>query len=356
MGHIHTKEEVMTNKHSTAFAGAIALAIVGLPAVSSAFGESDEYYYLAAGKGAEIEFYENGNVKKLKGEFVICTRSQENYEDLLKTIGSLGLAAMTGMGGDVPGPTHVAVLDPKLRLPAPSFAYMEDTSGNLMNVYGIPCVLTRKKSRDAETAAIAGNPSGVKFFAFESPWFGPDQVGNPMPLSSIFRMIFEYSSARSLKLSSLASDPWVVVSDTAGENGGFTQPSVSRIPLTDSALSYQRVRPGFPENPCVLNAGLLGPVINGSWEPYLMADVTSGVGVLTVARGRANEVVKGLGTVLVDGDVIFSQARNSGQAFQMQIPNDVSLIGSVMTAQASTTVSGATVLTNALDVVIGSLR
>lgn len=344
----------MINKRTTALSGAIAWALVGLASPSFA-GSSDEYYYIAVGEGAEMEFWENGNVKKLKGDFTLCTRSKANYDETVKSLAGLGLSVLTS--GDGP-PNPTVALDPQLYVKPPDFSYLEDTSGQMIFAYGVPVIMNRSASRDASMAAIAGNPRKTKFYAYESVDLGPDQRTNTMPLSSTFRTVFEWSSsALAPKASQFSDDPWVVSSDTCGEQGGSTTPAVSRIPVGDSAISNQTVREGYPANPCILQAGLMGPVIGGTWEPYVLSQgPQASVDVLTVSRLRGNSFVEGLGTVLTGGEVIFQQSRNHGDSFLMQIPNDPTLIGAVFTAQATVTLSGSTVATNAIDVVIGSRR
>ena len=131
--------------------------------------------------------------------------------------------------------------------------------------------------------------------------------------------------------------------------------------LPPFALSSEVVRLGTPANPAALLPGQTsGPVLGATWDPRV--DHTAfapgaSLDVLVIdARGPINVPTRA-GTLLCripGARQIFAVA--SGNSFQVAIPNDCSLIGRRACAQAAAVGgAGGVELTNALDLVVGSM-
>ena len=125
--------------------------------------------------------------------------------------------------------------------------------------------------------------------------------------------------------------------------------------------SLEVVRLGTPPNPAALGAGVTsGPVVGKTWDPvidhttFLPSALTDVVGV-TLAP--TNVLVPPFGTLLCD---VFSfppyQFTSApGVPFAIPIPNDCDLVGVSLSSQGlSVDGGGAILLTNALDITIGS--
>ncbi|MEM7310961.1 MAG: VCBS repeat-containing protein [Planctomycetota bacterium] len=127
-----------------------------------------------------------------------------------------------------------------------------------------------------------------------------------------------------------------------------------------SAVASEVVRVGSPPNPAVLLPGQTSPPIAGAtWDP--LVDHTSFVpraalDFLGLSTAAVN-VPTPFGTLLcAPGPAGLTFTAPPGQPFSLAIPDDCTLVGVALCAQAASLDSGPTItLTNALDLVVGSL-
>ena len=133
-------------------------------------------------------------------------------------------------------------------------------------------------------------------------------------------------------------------------------------PACGLALAAQEsARLGVPANPSALLGSSGGaPLLGGSWKPRVDHSnfaPTAVLDLLAVSTASAN-VASPAGTVLVDLNAFTVWAvATPGQAFDLRVPSDCSQLGMNYFAQAASLMgSSGYALTNALDVVIGSVQ
>ena len=121
----------------------------------------------------------------------------------------------------------------------------------------------------------------------------------------------------------------------------------------------EAVRPGMPANPMALLPGQTeAPVIGAVWDPIV--DHTAFVPAATadylaLSDGSGINVPSAFGTILCDlfsGPTVFTAS--PGDAFQVAIPDDCSLIGREFATQGISVGVGTIGLTNALDIRVGA--
>ena len=334
-------------EHRTIARSLLKLGLLALTS-GSALAFSSEVIYDAAGTlehPAVQLFYPDGTIKEQRGVRTFCSRDHELYEGWVKDVAAIGLKAVGG-------------LVPHAPLPPPDQVRYIDDSGNTIKVYDVEVVLTRDPSFDATVAAIAGNPSGVTFYAYSSPKLGPDRLGNELPLGMHFQPVFEYFSPdSSYKLGQLGDDPYVVLTNTAGTTGGSVVPLTTRLCRTSTPMALESSRVGVPANQDVLRPGLnSAPIIGQTWDPYVLFNGSAtDVDFLLVTSEADNVFLPGMGTLLCGGATLIQQQVAHGTPFSVAFPLDKGLLGFPFCAQVGT-VSGSNVtLTNALDCVIGAL-
>lgn len=125
-------------------------------------------------------------------------------------------------------------------------------------------------------------------------------------------------------------------------------------PTVSQAVS----RVGIPANPDVLQApGPAGPVIGSSFQPFVDHRnflPTAILDVATVCAFQLN-VATTSGTLLVDlGSQVAFQFVNAGQPFDFSVPYDCAFVGISATLQVGSLDATNLVLTNALDLKIGT--
>lgn len=130
--------------------------------------------------------------------------------------------------------------------------------------------------------------------------------------------------------------------------------------LCATAETAEVVRVGTPPNPAALLPGVTsGPVTGAVWDPLVDhgAFVPGALGDLLILSPSATEVDLGFpGTLLCSVPFLGFTPFNPtpGQPFAIPIPDDCSLIGVSLCAQAVSSADGVSFLfTNALDVTIG---
>ena len=119
------------------------------------------------------------------------------------------------------------------------------------------------------------------------------------------------------------------------------------------------VRLGSPANPAALEPGLTsGPVLGKTWDPYVDHSSflpTATVDVLGLSAAQVNVPLPPHGTLLCDPAalVVDLQVVAAGTPFALPIPNDTSLLGLTLCAQAGSIHALGMQLTNALDITLG---
>jgi hypothetical protein len=141
--------------------------------------------------------------------------------------------------------------------------------------------------------------------------------------------------------------------------GGFA-PGVMRVE-GDPAISSQEVpRLGNPPNPNVFLPGQTsGPVIGSTWDPIIdhATFVPNAISDFCIASlGSANIPIAGVGTLLCEftGTSLWFST-SPGSAFQVPTPPKSSLVGLSLSTQGASLHAAGITLTNALDIVIGSI-
>ncbi|QDU67145.1 hypothetical protein [Engelhardtia mirabilis] len=129
-----------------------------------------------------------------------------------------------------------------------------------------------------------------------------------------------------------------------------------------ASTASELVRLGSPPNPSALLPGSTsGPVIGGTWDPvvdhssFVPDSIMDVLAISTTSPGAVN-VPTAIGTLLCSlapPPVLVSTA--PGQPFAVPIPDDCELLGTALAAQALSAAAFALSLTNALDIVIGTL-
>jgi hypothetical protein len=145
-------------------------------------------------------------------------------------------------------------------------------------------------------------------------------------------------------------------------DGGLNAGSTTFFRVLDCATvaASEVVRLGDPPNPAAFLPGLTsGPLAGGTWDPkisYAGFVVNPERDFLLVSLFPANFPTS-LGTLLADpaGQVLFAQQPSSVDPFHVQIPGSCALLGLALTAQAASVDAEGVHLTNALDIVLGSI-
>jgi hypothetical protein len=129
--------------------------------------------------------------------------------------------------------------------------------------------------------------------------------------------------------------------------------------MVPAQASAEVVRLGIPPNPAALLPGATGgPALGTTWEPsvdHAAFAPAATLDVLAIASVPL-DVPTPLGTLLCDPATIVALVpAPPGAGFGVPIPSDGDLVGLALTAQAASIDGGGTaLLTNALDVVVGT--
>ena len=138
-------------------------------------------------------------------------------------------------------------------------------------------------------------------------------------------------------------------------NSGLGSGLLGIVPQPTAVLATEVVRLGSPPNPMALLPGMTsGPLVGATWDPAI--DHSSFFpGALIDVLGLSSTAINApspFGTVLCNPTVLL--AGLAGVPFQLAIPANCSLAGFVICAQGASTDGIAIVVTNALDVVVGT--
>jgi hypothetical protein len=119
-------------------------------------------------------------------------------------------------------------------------------------------------------------------------------------------------------------------------------------------------RLGTPPNPAALLPGQTsGPVLGATWDPVIdHAAFLPGASLdlLAVTFGPANVPLAPYGTLLCDvvSSPLFTFSAPAGSAFAIPIPDDCGVAGVPLTSQGAAVDGAVILLTNALDLVVGT--
>ncbi len=139
---------------------------------------------------------------------------------------------------------------------------------------------------------------------------------------------------------------------------GTGRPSDLAFRSCQSVGSSTTVRLGTPPNPNAYLPGTQGPIIGTVWDPRIDHTTFLPAAVFDFAAfsGTATNVPLPIGVLLCALPVFGVQAVGASSRFAFPIPADCALLGTSLCSQGgSITAIGVIELTNALDVVVGSV-
>lgn len=195
------------------------------------------------------------------------------------------------------------------------------------------------------------------FTALASP-ASPVTVG---PATSLARLTFQVNQSGALGV--LATAGAFGVTRVLGTNPGLDLTGELPAPLSITAAevpALEVVRVGVPANPDALRPGLTGgPAVGQVWDPYVDHQVFfpgAWIDVLGLAPGHSTfNLPSVFGTILVDpGQVVLWVARPAGMPFGLSVPPNCSFAGLKLSAQAFSHDGNLVLLTNGLDLTVGS--
>jgi hypothetical protein len=123
--------------------------------------------------------------------------------------------------------------------------------------------------------------------------------------------------------------------------------------------ALETVRLGVPPNPAAFQPGASsGPVVGATWDPVISHSsffVSAVLDFVAIGVAPAN-VPTGLGTLLVDVGQVYAVASSpaAGVPFAIPVPASCGLVGTPLFAQGASTNGVFVLLTNGLDLVLGS--
>jgi hypothetical protein len=162
----------------------------------------------------------------------------------------------------------------------------------------------------------------------------------------------------------IGSDRWEVELRGTLVTGTFVNVFYDGLSLnacTTAVAATEVVRVGMPPNPTALLPGATSPPKLGStWDPSVSHATfapNASLDLLCITPGPTNTLLPGLGTLLCDlSQISVLQTVPAGQPFKVPVPASCSFAGFALCAQAAAVdPTGALLLTNALDITLGTL-